>query len=244
MMHYVLMGGLAAVALCLPVRDAAAQGAREHPATAQRLTRWASARSGQPIPALVSFGQLLADGQAEQLLKRHGVRGFAVYARAAGLTLTHRVRPEAASDGIIAAARQAFSAHLAEVVAAQAARRPRFAQRFSMDSLGNPSNLALARSTLRVFEHQQQSLSATRGTQPIVFAVEVLGTPAALQALAGDPLVVAFEPADIVQGAVQRPLPRLPSSLRGQPSVPAVDTLGPASVNARFRALNEGRRGE
>lgn len=211
-------------------------GGQQPPSVEDRLSAWSQERGDARIPAAVSFGARLPDAQVEQVARRYGVLPYAVFMWSDGMSGAHRVENSDASLGVIAEARSATVAMKQKARESNRFRSQRFVDENPEERVASDQALAQrAKFLLSAAEQNERILTAARNGAPLIFALEVLGTPEQIRRLAQDPAVAAVEPAVIVDGRVTVPTPPPPAETRNRFESAGIEGLGAAEAYNRVR---------
>lgn len=202
-----------ASSLWLLASFAAAAGGCERPPTAEpapspaeRLEEWAARPGVGAVPVALGFTDLMADSAVAGLLERHGLRPYAVYVSAAGLTTSQRRERSRASLELLAEAREQAIGQLRTSMCAQQGRAR------SMIAEPAPEDpLPVYRELLDRFVLIQRTLPQLEMGAPIVYGVEAVGSLPDVRAAGSDPALATFEPGWASGDTVVVPEPPAPT---------------------------------
>ena len=212
--------------------------AQQVPGAQERFQLWRQQRGSEPIMAGLSFGRTVSDADVRQFLQRHNLRPTAIYMASAGMVGVHRVAPERASAASVAEARQHSIEMTRRSRAADRVRAQRHVAREDSIRAGSvrPANRGPDARALAAAFDQNEALSRSVGAgEPIIFAVEVMGSVDAVEAAARDPMIVASEPAYVTGTRVTVPRVRPPAVLAPRTTAPGTSLPSAADAAARIR---------
>lgn len=185
--------------LDLSLRRSPAPEAPPAGAAAERIARWTRERPGEPLPASVAFRAPLPDSTVLRLLERNGARPYVAHVWAGDVTTYASVPREEASPATVAEARR----RLAELLERSGCGvRRRLGTRGEDEAaLGRPpaERDRSAREMLSRLEGNRAALPRVRAGAPVVWGLGVVGRAEDVARLGADPLVWAFEPAELVR---------------------------------------------
>jgi hypothetical protein len=205
------------------------------PSSDQRLQTWADAPDGTAVPVALGFRSTLPDSTVAALLDRHGLRPYAVYLTAAGLTTSQRRDQSRASLEVIAEAREQTISQLRTSMCAQQGRARGM---LSEPPQGDPSQQY--RDVLGRFLEIQKTLPELERGRPMIYGVEAVGALADVKAASTDPDVAIFEPGwrgrTAAGDSIVVPQPPAPPDSAASPP-PELRQLQPDEIKTRMSQL-------
>jgi hypothetical protein len=233
---------LLVLAACGPVHEggpAYGDAPPPRPLSDPAAERWVSLAPGEAL-ADVEFAGILPDDAAEALLRRHGVRAFAVYSVVRGEPRYFSVPPDSAAPGLVPRARAHAAARAGDFPCQMQARLRQVAAADPHVRGADGPPLAAVR-LLHTIETARLRREALLGGDPVAYGVRVVGSEAALAALERDPEVrrVHVVERERGTGAWPDPRPEVPGRLDPRAPLPEVAALTPGEIRARFARLME-----
>ena len=218
---------------------------QDPPTVEERFVAWSQKHPDQPLHAYVSFRNVAPDQQVLQFLERHGLTAAGVFTYVEGVHAVSRVRKPSGTALVNQARQRITETAQSRVDGMPVAFRKFLDENPQAKVVGDEKLTGLARSQLAILENNRAAVAAYRGNQPIIYAIHVSGSVAALREAAKDPLVQSLEPAFEVQaGRIAIPHPEPPQDARGGARVPpAVAGLAPPQVYQRMQELAAPRGG-
>lgn len=205
---------------------------------AQRVEVWVRQSPTEPLPANLSFGRLVSDEQAVQLVRRNGVTPVAIYMYADGLWATHRVSIAKASAASIPEARRNVIEMMRKGLRSAQPRAQRLTQEAAAGAVrDDAADHRNATSFLAVIERERSVIRSAVSGKPMIYAIDVIGDASSIRSIMADALVASAEPAFKVDGRTRVPRARPPSNaLRGF-EAPAINALTTQDALARIRDI-------
>jgi hypothetical protein len=208
------------------------------PTSDQRLESWADAPEGTSVPVALGFRTPLPDSTVAALMDRHGLRPYAVYLTAAGLTTSQRRDQSRASLELLAEAREQTISQLRTSMCAQQGRA-----RGMLAEPGQSDPVPQYRDVLGRFLEIQQALPQLELGRPMIYGVEAGGALADVKAASSDPEVATFEPGWRARGdSIVVPQPPAPPDSAGTVP-PELADLKPDEVRTRIAQLADNGMG-
>ena len=205
------------------------------PSSDQRLQSWADAPEGTSVPVALGFHSPLPDSTVAALLDRHGLRPYAVYLTAAGLTTSQRRDQSRASLELLAEAREQTIGQLRTSMCAQQGRA-----RGMLAEAPQGDPVQQYRDVLGRFLEIQKTLPQLELGKPMIYGVEAVGALADVKAAASDPDVALFEPGwrgrTATGDSIVVPQPPAPPDSAGSPP-PELAQLKPDELKSRMSQL-------
>lgn len=197
----------------------------------------------QSVPMAISFGAPIADDEILTLLHTHNARPYAVYMFAAGLSGTHRVSPEEASEEAVIKARQNTIRGVGGILSESDGEQFRDILRKAKGLNGfeaSPELQALAESRVRQREQDLILFKTASENAPLVHALEVVVDIADAPKLAAHPLV---KKASIGLWSKRGPIVSRPRGL-SELHRPLLESMTPAMLYREIERLAKSHREE
>lgn len=194
-----------------------------------------------PIPdrARLHFGAPIADSELRDLLRQYQSAPVAAYMVDSGLTGTYRAYNQPSADEFVGNARaesvESFTKSLRGSVLSSLRR---FADEHAESEVVASESLQMqARSLLILRASLGNALAEARSGMPIIYAVEVAGTPAQFDRLRADARIKTLEVFSNVGDEIaagNRPLPEI---IQQEYRDPSIQEMGARELYRRIKAL-------
>jgi hypothetical protein len=184
---------------------------------------------------LLEFGGPAPDAQILALLHKHELRPVTLYLYTDGLWATHRVSLDKSTVNEIGSARNIVAEMMRGGLRSTQQRAAFF---FAVGKVGTGQTASTRKkSFLTVIEREKAVIRSATGGRPLIYAVEVVGTPTTLAAAGADPIVRAAHPAWRVNGRVRTVRPARPTGSDRPYRSSVIDALAEQDADARIAEI-------